>query len=139
MQSHPEKLGKQLLGENNREVEAILQRLDRLTLEEARMTGTTTLEVVYDLLKNTKMVLHGARDLLTDSLRNTKYSHSYLDRSVLMDDIRRTLGMFVALSTLSLLTVVAVDMQQVASNVNKLRRVFNPALRLSSAMANMAY
>ena len=56
-----------------------------------------------------------------------------------MDDIRRTLGMFVALSTLSLLTVVAVDMQQVASNVNKLRRVFNPDLRLSSAMADMAY
>src|SRR5712671_174140 len=124
MQSHPEKLGKQLLGENNREVEAILQRLDRLTLEEAQMTGTTTLEVVYDLLKNTKMVLHGARDLLTDSLRNTKYSHSYLDRSVLMDDIRRTLGMFVALSTLSLLTVVAVDMQQVASEMYKSRRVF---------------
>jgi len=41
-------------------VEAILQRLDRLTLEEARMTGTTTLEVVYDLLKNMKMVMDGA-------------------------------------------------------------------------------
>ncbi|KAH9956089.1 hypothetical protein BC827DRAFT_1157944 [Russula dissimulans] len=73
------KIGKKLLGENDREVEEILRRLDRLTLEEARMTGTTTLEVVYDLLKNTRMVMD--------------------DKSVLMDDIRRTLGVFVALST----------------------------------------
>jgi hypothetical protein len=56
-----------------------------------------------------------------------------------MDDIRRTLGAFVSLNTLSLLTVVAVDMQQVASNMNRLRRVFNPDSRLSLAMANMTY
>jgi len=60
MQWHAEKFGKKILGENDQEVEAILQRLDRLTLEEARMTGTTTLEVVYDLLKNMKMVMDGA-------------------------------------------------------------------------------
>jgi len=69
MQRHAEKHGKKLLGENDREVEAILQRLDRLTLEEARMTGTTTLEVVCDLLKNMKMVMHGAHHFITDSLR----------------------------------------------------------------------
>ena len=68
-QSHAEKLGKKILGENDREVEAILQRLDRLTLEEARMTGTTTLEVVCDLLKNMKMVMDGAQDFLIDFLR----------------------------------------------------------------------
>jgi len=56
-----------------------------------------------------------------------------------MDDVRRALGVFVSLSTLSLLTVLAVDMQQVASNINKSRRVFNPDSRLSSALANMAY
>ena len=116
-----------------------MQRLDRLTLEEARMTGTTTLEVVCDLLKNMKMVMDGAQDLLIDSLGCTKYSLSYLDRSVLMDDVRRALGVFVSLSTLSLLTVLAVDMQQVASNINKSRRVFNPDSRLSSALANMSY
>ena len=59
------------------------------------MTGTTTLEVVYDLLKNMKMSMDGTQDLLIISLRCTKYSPSHLDRSVLMDDIRRTLGMFV--------------------------------------------
>ena len=88
------------------------------------MTGTTTLEVVYDLLKNMKMAMDGPQGLLIISLRCTKNLLSHLDRSALMDDIRRTLGMFVTLSTLSLLTVVAVDMQQVASNMNKLRRAF---------------
>jgi len=63
----------------------------------------------------------------------------YLDKNVLMDDIHGALGVFVTLSTISLLTVVAVGMQQVASNVNKLIRMFNPDSRLSSAMANMAY
>jgi len=108
-------------------VEEILRRLDR-TIEVARITGTTTLEVVYDLLKNMKMIMDGMHDLLNDYLRCIEYSLSHLDKSVLMDDIRRTLGVFFALSTLSLLTVVAVDMQQVSSNMNKSRRVFNPDL-----------
>jgi len=43
-----------------------------------------------------------------------------------MDNIRRILGVFLSSSPLSLLTVVEVDMQQVESNKNKLRRVFNP-------------
>jgi len=103
------------------------------------MTGTTTLQVVYDLLKNTRMVLDGAHHQPVHSLRSTKHSLSHLDRSVLMDDIRRTLGVFVSLSTLSLLTVVAVDMQQVASEMHKSRRVFNPDSRLSSAMTNITY
>jgi len=96
-----------------------------LTIEEARITGTTTLEVVYDLLKNMKMIMDGMHDLLNDYLRCIEYSLSHLDKSVL---IRRTLGVFFVLSTLSLLTVVAVDMQQVSSNMNKSRRVFNPDL-----------
>jgi len=93
------------------------------------MTGTTTLRVVYDLLKNMKMAMDGTPGSLINSLRCTEYSLSHLDRSVLMDDIHHTLGAFVALNTLSLLTVVAVDMQNVASNMNKLRRMFNPDSR----------
>ena len=53
-----EKLGKKLLGEND--VELVLQRLDRLTLEESRMIGTQTLQVVYGLVKNVKSVMDGA-------------------------------------------------------------------------------
>jgi hypothetical protein len=51
-----------ILGEND--VEAVLQRLDRLTQEEAKTTATQTLEVVYGLVKNIKVVMDGARSLL---------------------------------------------------------------------------
>jgi hypothetical protein len=44
-----------LLGEN--EVEATLQRLDRLTDDEARATAAQTLEVVYLLVQNVKVVM----------------------------------------------------------------------------------
>jgi len=45
-------------------VEAVLQRLDRLTQEEAQTTATQTLEVVYGLVKNIKVVMDGTRGLL---------------------------------------------------------------------------
>jgi hypothetical protein len=53
-----EKFTKKLLGESD--VEAILQRLDRLTQEEARMTAAHTLEVVHGLFNNLKEVMDGA-------------------------------------------------------------------------------
>jgi hypothetical protein len=46
-----------LLGEND--IEAVLQRLDRLTMEESRMTATQTMEVVYGLFNNMKVVMNG--------------------------------------------------------------------------------
>lgn len=52
-----EKFAKRLLGESD--VEAILQRLDRLTQEEARMAGAHTLEVVHGLFDNLKVVMNG--------------------------------------------------------------------------------
>jgi hypothetical protein len=51
------KLVRKLLGEN--EVEAVLQRLDRLTVDEARTTAAQTLEVVYGLVQNMKVVIDG--------------------------------------------------------------------------------
>jgi hypothetical protein len=53
-----EKFAKKLLGES--EVEAVLQRLDRLTHEEARMTVAQTLEVVHGLMGNMRVVMDGA-------------------------------------------------------------------------------
>ena len=44
-------------------MEAVLQRLDRLTQEEAKTTATQTLELVYGLVKNIKAVMDGARGL----------------------------------------------------------------------------
>ena len=41
---------KKLFGED--EVERVLQRLDRLTQDEARMTAALTLEVIYGLVQN---------------------------------------------------------------------------------------
>jgi hypothetical protein len=45
-------------------VEAVLQRLDRLTREEAQTTATQTLELVYGLVKNIRLVLDGAHSFL---------------------------------------------------------------------------
>jgi VIT1/CCC1 family predicted Fe2+/Mn2+ transporter len=51
-----------MLGDS--EVEAVLQRLDRLTQEEARMTVAQTLGVVDGLVGNVKVVMEGAECLL---------------------------------------------------------------------------
>ena len=57
---------KKFLGEN--EVEAVLQRLDRLTQDEARTTAAQTLEVVYGLVQNMRVVMDGEA-LLSDLSR----------------------------------------------------------------------
>ena len=56
-QRNAEKILKKLLGEND--VEAILQRLDRLTVDEARITAAQTLEVVHGLFQNMRKVMDG--------------------------------------------------------------------------------
>ncbi len=65
-----EKFGKTLFGE--REIEAVLQRLDRLTQEEAQMALAQTLEGVYGLANNTKMILDGGKTLSAWLLRLLK-------------------------------------------------------------------
>ena len=50
---------KKLFGEN--EIDAVLQRLDRLTQDEARTTAAQTLDVVYGLVQNMKVVIDGER------------------------------------------------------------------------------
>jgi hypothetical protein len=59
VQRNAEKFLKKLLGEND--VNAVLQRLDRLTLDEARTTAAQTLEVVYGLFQNMRVVIDGER------------------------------------------------------------------------------
>ena len=56
-QCNVEKLIKKFLGE--KDVEAVLQRLDRLTQDEARITATQTLEVDYGLMQNLRVVIDG--------------------------------------------------------------------------------
>lgn len=50
-----EKFGRKLFGEND--VEDVLQRLDRLTQDEARTTAAQTLKVVYGLVENMKTIM----------------------------------------------------------------------------------
>ena len=65
-----EKFTKKLLGES--EIETILQRLDRLTQDEARMTVAQTLGVVHGLVANVKAVIEGA-PYLHNRLRISQY------------------------------------------------------------------
>jgi hypothetical protein len=57
-----DKFAKKLLGES--EIEAVLQRLDRLTQDEARITVAQTLGVVHGLVGNVKEIMEGAQYLL---------------------------------------------------------------------------
>jgi hypothetical protein len=52
------KFTKKLLQES--EIDAVLERLDRLTLDEARMAVAQTLGVVHGLVANIRVVLEGA-------------------------------------------------------------------------------
>ena len=55
------KLVKKILGEND--IESVLQRLDRLTLDEARIAATQTLDVVHGLVQNMRVVMNGETTL----------------------------------------------------------------------------
>ena len=57
-----ENYAKKLIGTND--IEAVLWRLDRLTMEESRMTVMQIMEVVYGLFKNIEVVMDGTRALL---------------------------------------------------------------------------
>lgn len=55
----PGKFGKKLFGDHD--VEAVLHRLDKLTVDEARMVAAQTLEVMYGLAENLRNVMSGER------------------------------------------------------------------------------
>jgi hypothetical protein len=52
---------KKLLGES--EIEAVLERLERLTQDEARIGVAQTLGVVHGLVGNVKLIMEGAQCL----------------------------------------------------------------------------
>ena len=52
-----EKYAKKLLGE--KEIESVLDRLDRLTLEESKMTVAQTYDVVCRLVNKLQVVMEG--------------------------------------------------------------------------------
>ncbi|KAI0279738.1 hypothetical protein BGY98DRAFT_933042 [Russula aff. rugulosa BPL654] len=76
-----EKLAKKLPGK--KDIEAVLQRLGRLTMEESRMAATQSMEVIYGLFNNMKVVMSGT-EVLPDITFDGKSS---------IDNIREALGM----------------------------------------------
>jgi hypothetical protein len=119
-----------LLGDN--EVEAVLQRLDRLSEDEARTTAAQTLEVVYRLVQNMKvfmdgeqiqLICHGQLLITTPARRQGIDGHCPgCSRCVLL----------VAISAIALSDRAPETMQQVASGMNRLTRRFF----LTDAFAN---
>ena len=64
---------KKIRGDN--EIEATLQRLDRLTLDEVRATAAQTLEVVYGLVRHRRVLMDGEKTLLFCSLLTAELSY----------------------------------------------------------------
>ena len=85
-----EKFTKKLLGEG--EIETVLQRLDRLTQDEARMTVAQTLGVVHGLMGNIKVVMEGAQ-LSYYCSQIFVLAFVLLDGKASTDSIRGDLGM----------------------------------------------
>jgi hypothetical protein len=91
-----EKFVKKVLGEND--IEAVLQRLDRLTLEEARAAGAQTLEVVHGLVQHRRVVMDGENTTPvrhTLSTEGSSFIPIELDDKALADHLRKSLGRFV--------------------------------------------
>jgi hypothetical protein len=82
---------KKLRGEND--IEATLQRLDRLTLDEARATAAQTLEVVYGLVRHRRVVMDGEKHC--NPFRSLLAAErSYADGNESAASISSALGMF---------------------------------------------
>jgi hypothetical protein len=82
---------KKLLGE--KDVEAVLQRLDRLALDEARTTTAQSLEAIYGLVQNMRMVMDGEQVLLY-LLFSHRSMLSRIDGKAMANDVREALGTF---------------------------------------------
>jgi hypothetical protein len=88
-----EKFAKKPFGES--EVETVLQRLDRLTQDEARITVAQTLSVVHGLVSNTKIVMEGAQ-LFFDCSLTFCWILLLSDGKASTDSIRQALSMSLA-------------------------------------------
>jgi hypothetical protein len=75
-----EKFVKKLFGEND--VEMVLHRLDRLTLDESRATAVQTLKVVHGLVKNLRQVMSGERVVLLFAIYSPPNVYLVRSRSI---------------------------------------------------------
>jgi hypothetical protein len=90
------KFAKKLLGES--EIEAVIQRLDRLTHDEARMTVAQTLQVVHGLVSNVKVVMDDGKASTSDirqalvTMEDMTNEINRIKRDQLQRDIRNWLS-----------------------------------------------
>jgi len=61
-------------GFGEKEVETVLERLDRLTHDEARTTASQTLEVIHSLVQNMRAVMDGEQIQSAYYPRSVEYS-----------------------------------------------------------------
>ena len=87
------KFAKKLLGEND--IEAVLQRLDRLTLDEARTTAAQTLHIIYGLVQNMRFVMEGEQTPHDQSLVGSSMSF-LIDGKASLGCVREALGVSTA-------------------------------------------
>jgi hypothetical protein len=92
-----EKFAKKLFGES--EVETVLQRLDRLTQDEARMTVTQTLGVVHRLVGHVRVVMEGMQRLHDLDIFLSACCILVLDGRASTDSIRQALGKCLTMNT----------------------------------------
>jgi hypothetical protein len=86
-----EKLVRRLVGE--KKMEAMVQRLDRLTQDEARQTVAQILKVVHGLVENMKVVMDGEQ--IHQACRAPGVEDLFpVDGEVSIGHIKETLGMF---------------------------------------------
>jgi hypothetical protein len=95
-EGNTEKFMKKLRGENG--IEATLERLDRLTLDEVRATAAQTLEVVYGLVRHRRVAMNGEKSLLVPffARQSLAAKRSYLDGNESAESILGALSMFQA-------------------------------------------
>ncbi|KAH9957397.1 hypothetical protein BC827DRAFT_1138077 [Russula dissimulans] len=93
---------KKLVGKND--VEAVLHRLDRLTMEESRMTAAQTMEVVHGLFNNMKGVMDGMY-IFQDRTVARRLIFPHIDGKMSIDNIREALGMLYSQTSWVFLTM----------------------------------
>jgi hypothetical protein len=86
------KFVKKLFGDND--VEAVLQRLDRLTQEEARITASQTFAVVHSLVQNVRVVMD-SEATLSGLIHMCCLTFCSIDGKTSVDAIWGALGMFI--------------------------------------------
>jgi hypothetical protein len=69
---------KRVFGE--KDVEAVLRRLDRLTQDEARTTAAQILEVVFGLVQNMSVVMNGEQTHSAYNPASTEYTYLQMEK-----------------------------------------------------------